>query len=83
MEKTEVTLSIETEKLEAITHYLQKKGNASLQKELGKVLEKLYEETVPPDVREYIDGKLKRASAKPRPKPAPKTNEKEDTVNGG
>ena len=79
MEKTELTVSIEAERLEAITFYLQKKGNASLQKELGKVLEKLYEETVPPDVREYIDAKLRRAqNTKPKPKPAAKTNTKED-----
>lgn len=79
MEKTELTVSIEAERLEAITFYLQKKGNASLQKELGKVLEKLYEETVPPDVRDYIDAKLRRAqNTKPKPKPAPKTNTKED-----
>ena len=83
MEKTELTVSIEAERLEAITFYLQKKGNASLQKELGKVLEKLYEETVPPDVRDYIDAKLRRAqNTKPKPKPAIKSNDKENTANG-
>ena len=79
MDKTELTVSMETERMEALSYFLQKKGNASLQKELGKVLEKLYEETVPEDVREYIDAKLRRAqNTKPKPKPAAKTNTKED-----
>ncbi len=32
MEKTELTISIETERLEALTFYLQKEKAASLQK---------------------------------------------------
>ena len=83
MDKTELTVSIETERLEALTYFIQKKGNASLQKELGKVLEKLYEETVPAEVRDYIDAKLRRAqNTRPKPKPAQKTNDKESTTNG-
>lgn len=83
MEKTELTISMETERMEALSYFLQKKGNASLQKELGKVLEKLYEETVPAEVRDYIDGRLKKsAAAKPKPKPAQKSNAKENEANG-
>lgn len=74
MEKTEITLSFETERLEALGYYLQKKGSAQLQKELGKVLERLYEETVPKDVREYIDRQQKKPSA---PKPKPKSPAKQ------
>ena len=55
MEKTEIRISIESERLEALTYFLQKKETSSLQKELGKILEGLYEKTVPPDVRDYID----------------------------
>lgn len=72
MEKTEITVTIETEKMEAVTFYLQKDGASTFQKELGKAAERLYEETVPQDVREFIEGKLKKAAPKPRPKPAPK-----------
>ena len=83
MDKTELTVSMETERMEALSYFLQKKGNASLQKELGKVLEKLYEETVPAEVRDYIDGRQKKSAAtKPKPKPAPKSNTKEDNANG-
>lgn len=83
MDKTEFTVSMEAERMEALSYFLQKKGNASLQKELGKVLEKLYEETVPADVREYIDAKLRRAqNTKPKPKPAQKSDDKENTANG-
>jgi len=73
MEKTELTISIETERLEALTFYLQKEKAASLQKELGKMLEELYEKTVPADVRDYIGSRCKKPPApKPKTKPTPK-----------
>lgn len=73
MEKTELTVNIETERLEALTFYLQKEKAASLQKELGKMLEELYEKTVPADVRDYIGGRGKKPPApKPKTKPTPK-----------
>lgn len=72
MEKTEIRISIENERLEALTYFLQKKETSSLQKELGKSLEALYEKTVPPDVRDYVDGRLKKA-APPKPKVKPPT----------
>lgn len=75
MEKTEIKISIENERLEALTYFLQKKETSSLQKELGKILEELYEKTVPPDVRDYIDGRQKKAAPpKPKGKAPPKTN---------
>ncbi len=77
MEKTEIKLSMETAQLEALNYYLQKK-NALLQKELGKVLEKLYEETVPQEVREYVESRQKKA-APPRPRPKPSNAPKQET----
>lgn len=75
MEKTEIRISIENERLEALTYFLQKKETSSLQKELGKILEELYEKTVPPDVRDYIDGRQKKvAPPKPKVKPPTKNN---------
>lgn len=75
MEKETLTLSIESERLEALIFYLQKEKTSSLQKELGKILEALYEKTVPPDVRDYIDGRQKKAAPpKPKVKAPPKNN---------
>ena len=66
---------IDNERLEALTYFLQKKETSSLQKELGKILEELYEKTVPPDVRDYIDGRQKKAAPpKPKVKPPTKNN---------
>ena len=73
MEKETLTLSIESERLEALTFYLQKEKTSSLQKELGKMIEELYEEVVPADVREYIDSHAKKAvPPKPRVRPPAK-----------
>ena len=75
MEKTEIRIGIESERLEALTYFLQKKETSSLQKELGKILDELYEKTVPPDVRDYIDGRQKKAAPpKPKVKPPTKNN---------
>lgn len=63
MEKTELTVSIEPERMEALTFYLQKEKTTTLQKELGKMLEELYEKTVPADVRDYIGSKGKKTTA--------------------
>lgn len=80
MEKTELCISIESERLEALTFYLQKEKTTTLQKELGKMLEELYEKTVPADVRDYIGSRCKKPPApKTKPKPitkmTPKTND--------
>ncbi len=74
MEKTELTISIETERLEALTFYLQKEKTTTLQKELGKMLEELYEKTVPADVRDYIGSRCKKPPA-PKPKTKPTSKE--------
>jgi len=74
MEKTEHTISIESERLEALTFYLQKEKTTTLQKELGKMLEELYEKTVPADVRDYIGSRGKKP---PAPKPKTRTTPKE------
>ena len=60
MEKETVSLGIEAERLEALTFYLQKEKTSSLQKELMKMVEELYEKTVPADVREYIEARARK-----------------------
>lgn len=70
MEKETISLSIEAERLEALTFYLQKEKTSSLQKELGKMIEELYEKSVPADVRDYIETRARKA-APPKPKVKP------------
>ena len=62
MDKETISLSIERECLEALTFYLQKEKTSSLQKELGKMIDELYEKTVPADVREYLEGRAKKTA---------------------
>ena len=68
MKNTNLTVSFDTEKLDALTYYMGKK-DASLQTELQDTVQKLYEKYVPQATREYIDDKLSRESAeKQKPK---------------
>lgn len=67
MEKTTISLSIEDDKLEALTYYLSKE-NSSPQKELDKLLADLYQQKVPADTREYLERKTS-----PRPKRLPRS----------
>ena len=75
MKNTTLTLSFNTEKLDALTFHMGKK-DADLQGELNDTIQKLYEKYVPQATREYIDDKVSRdAEAKDRPRrparPAP------------
>ena len=72
MDKTSLSISMDTERLDALNYYLLKEKTSSLQKELGRMVEELYEKTVPPDVRDYIDSRGKKAAPpKPKVKPPP------------
>jgi len=71
MQKTEITLSLDGERLDALEFYL-KKENSTVQKRMGKVLDELYEKTVPEPVREYLDHKAPPLSKPKRPaRPSP------------
>ncbi|CAK7027350.1 MAG: hypothetical protein ENTB_05209 [Enterocloster aldenensis] len=75
MKNTTLTLSFNTEKLDALTFHMGKK-DVDLQRELNETIQKLYEKYVPQATREYIDDKVSRsAGAKDRPRrparPAP------------
>lgn len=59
MKKVNLTVSYDSEKLDAMTYYMGKK-NVDLQSELGDTMQKLYEKHVPQSTREYIEDKLKR-----------------------
>ena len=66
MEKSDITLSFDSEKMSALTIYLEKEGS-TVQKKMDEALRQLYEQSVPEPVREYLD--IRAAPARPnRPK---------------
>lgn len=76
MNKVEISLSFEAEKLDALEFCLRKE-NSSVKKRLGDMLQKLYETSVPEPVRDYLDNRAalpSRARRPARPKPAPTTS---------
>ena len=91
MEKNELTLSFNSEKMTALSIYL-KKENTTVQKKMEEALRQLYETAVPEPVREYLD--IRSAPVHPRrpvrpshpkaaapdPAPAPVNQEKEGSV---
>ena len=68
MEKIELKVSMEPERLDALRYFLQKQQKGSPQKELERALEELYETYVPADTRAYLDSKRRPVAARPRPK---------------
>ena len=64
MKKVNITLIFDEDKLDALEFSL-KKENTSVQSRMDDALQKLYEQTVPEPVREYLDSKSAPA-AKPR-----------------
>ncbi len=54
MEKMEITLSFDSERMRALTIYL-KMENATVQEKMDEAMRQLYERTVPEPVREYLD----------------------------
>ena len=71
-----ITITLEQEKYEALNFYLTK-SEKDAQKELEGALNKLYEETVPQEAREYIDFKAKnRLQAKEQSVKERKNNRK-------
>lgn len=67
MEKIEITLSLDSEKMEALVFYL-KRENTNVRSKMDEALRLLYEQTVPEPLREYLDAK----AAPPRPKRPPR-----------
>ena len=69
VQKVEITLSYDDERVEAMEFYL-KKEDSTVQKKMEAALGQLYETLVPEEVREYIDRKTVPA----RPKRTPKSS---------
>ena len=59
MKNTTLTMSFNTERLDALTYHMEKK-EADLQEELKDYLQKLYEKHVPQATREYLDDRIAR-----------------------
>jgi len=79
MRNTTLTITFNTEKLDALTFHMGKR-DATLQKELDATMQRLYEKYVPQATREYIDDKVARdtvpreRSRRPN-RPVPRTAE--------
>lgn len=56
MEKFEITISFDAEKIDALKFYL-KKEESTVQKKMDEAMRQLYEQSVPEAVREYLDAK--------------------------
>lgn len=68
MQKITVTLSFDDERLRALDTYL-KMENTTVQKKLEEAMSKLYEDTVPKPVQEYVDAISGSKVKRPAPKP--------------
>ena len=72
--KTEITISFESEQLDALEFSLRKE-NATVQSRMEDALRQLYETTVPESVREYVDSKLE-----PTPRPRRNSRARQETL---
>lgn len=92
MEKSEITLSFDSERMRALTIYL-KMENTTVQEKMDEAMRQLYEKSVPEPVREFLDivsappSRPRRPSrssqpkaAEPKPASNPTEQEKEDSV---
>lgn len=68
MKKTNITLTFDDDKLDALEFSLRKE-HSSVQSRMDDALKQLYEQTVPEAVREYLDSK---AALRPNPSARPK-----------
>lgn len=76
MDKEELKLSFDGEKMEALAFYL-KKENTNVQSRMDEALRLLYEQAVPEPVREYLDAKTAPAA---RPKRPPRSSRPKSAV---
>ena len=65
MKKTNITLTFDDDKLDALEFSLRKE-HSSVQSRMDDALKQLYEQAVPEAVREYLDSKAAPAAVKPK-----------------
>lgn len=89
MEKSEITISFDCERLEALEFYLGKE-HSSVQKRMEEALRQLYEQAVPEPMREFLDRKAapvrpkrptRPSQPKQEPRPVAPLAQKEDARN--
>ena len=92
MQKTNITVAFDKEKLDALEFSLKKESSTTVQAWLEKTLAELYEQTVPQPLREYLDSRAAPASrpkrpsrpaAKDRPAVAPPAEQQKDGEHDG
>lgn len=66
MDKVELKVTMEPERLDALRYFLSAKEKSTPQKELQRVLEELYEKYVPADTREYLDSRNRTTATRAR-----------------
>ena len=59
VEKVELTVSMEPERLDALRYFLAAKNKRTPQQELRRALEELYETYVPAETRAYLDARCR------------------------
>ena len=80
MKNTTLTVTFNTEKLDALQFHMNKK-EANLQEELNDTMQKLYEKYVPQATREYLDDKVSRKPvARERPRRSPRSAMDSDDI---
>lgn len=67
MEKVELKVTMEPERLDALRYFLSDKEKSTPEKKLQRGLDELYEKYVPADTRAYLDHKCGPSAARPRP----------------
>ena len=75
MEKIELKVTMEPERLDALRYFLSVKEKSTPEKELQRALDQLYEKCVPAEMREYLDSKCKSSASRPKPKRSAKINQ--------
>lgn len=68
MEKIELKVTMEPERLDALRYFLSAKEKSTPEKELQRALDQLYEKYVSAEMREYLDSKCKPSASRPRPR---------------
>lgn len=81
MQKVNIILALDEERLRALEAYLKMEGS-TLQKKLEEAVGQLYEQMVPKEVQKYVEA-LSGGKPKPAPKPKPKTEMKKEVVSDG
>lgn len=68
MEKVELKVTMEPERLDALRYFLSEKEKSTPEKELQCGLDELYEKYVPADTRAYLDHRCRPSAVRPRPR---------------